>query len=179
MGDQPKDSEIVALLNKSDVQGLKKIFDKYHQQLFNYLIYRTGNTGDAEDLLQNVYLRLWKYRNNITNENLSAYLYSIATSLSNNLAKKRKTELEFIRKNLHRSDTDLEVEETWKSEDLEKLKQCIHQLPEKQRSTLLMNRMEGLTYKEIARYLDLSQKAIEKRISKSYELLRACLKEIL
>lgn len=179
MGNRPKDSEIVALLNTSNVQGLKKTFDKYHQQLFKYLLYRTGNAGDAEDLLQNVYLRLWKYRNSITNENLSAYLYSIATSLSNNLAKKRKTELEFNRKIARQSVSESDAEEIWEQEDLEKLKQCIHQLPEKQRTTLLMNRMEGLTHREIARYLDLSQKAIEKRISKAYELLRACLEEIL
>ena len=179
MGNLPNDSEIVALLNDSNVKGLKKTFDKYHQQLFKFLLYRTGNASDAEDLLQNVYIRLWRYRARITNENLSAYLYSIATSLSNNLSKKRKTELEFNRKIADKYDLESDAKEIWEQEDLEKLKQCINQLPDRQRSTLLLNRMEGLTYKEIARYLDLSQKAIEKRISKAYELLRLCLEEIL
>ena len=49
---------------------------------------------------------------------------------------------------------------------------ALNQLPEKQKTALLMNKMQGLTYKEIAEVLNLSQKAIEKRIGLALKALK-------
>ena len=54
----------------------------------------------------------------------------------------------------------------------EQFKKALNQLPEKQRTALLMNKMQGLTYKEIAESLNLSEKAIEKRISQALGTLK-------
>lgn len=178
------DQDIVTALQNSDTEALRKVYDRYHRQLFRYILYRIGNSAKAEDLLQDVYVRLWKYRNNITHENFPAYLYSIASSLLNNKVRRRNIELEYIqlkRESLSdETDIDiLEVSDDMNKQKLKLLEECINTLPEMQRTTLLMNRSEGLTYEEIATYLELSQKAIEKRISKAYELLRRCMEKLL
>jgi RNA polymerase sigma-70 factor (ECF subfamily) len=54
----------------------------------------------------------------------------------------------------------------------EQFKKALNQLPEKQRTALLMNKMQGLTYEEIAESLNLSEKAIEKRISQALGTLK-------
>ena len=68
---------------------------------------------------------------------------------------------------IHESDTDDELSE--KKIQFEKV---LNQLPEKQKTVLLMNKLQGLTYKEIAEILNLSQKAIEKRIGLALKTLK-------
>lgn len=177
------DTDIVNALRNSDTEALREVYDRYHRQLYRYILYRIGNSAKAEDLLQDVYVRLWKYRKNITRENFPSYLYSIASSLLNNKVRRRNIELEYIqRKRESLSDeTDLDIlgmSDEINKQKLKLLEECINTLPEKQRATLLMNRSEGLTYEEIATYLELSQKAIEKRISKAYDLLRMCMEKL-
>lgn len=176
------DTDIIAGLHNSDAAALREVFDRYHQQLFRFLLYRTGDRMEAEDLVQDVYVRLWKYRKRVTDENLLGYLYSIAGSLSNNRVRQKNIELDYIQKKKASPAGDLAQDPAGGSDEVEEevfemLEKCVNGLPEKQRTTLLLNRSEGLTYKEIARYLELTQKAIEKRMQKAYELLRGCMEK--
>lgn len=173
------DDKIVDLLRKSDATALKLVFEKYNRQIFNFLLYRVQEPHEAEDLLQDVYLRFWEYRETVTGENLLSYLYSIAGSLSHNRRRDKRNKLNFILKQEKRvvyPDT-IGVDDQEKL--LKQLERCIQQLTEKQRVTLLMHRIEGLTYREISNYLDLSIKAIEKRMRYAYKGLKECLEKIM
>lgn len=176
------DRQIIERLKNSDRSALREVFDAYHRRLYNFLLYRSGSPEEAEDLLQDLYIRLWQYREQISDRNFVGYLFTMARNLSLNRIREQTTELNYVRMAESQDAAvtgaaDSPVERDDRIFDF--LESCINLLPEKQRTTLLLNRSDGLTYREIASYLELSVKAIEKRMQKAYDLLRECMKDML
>lgn len=159
------------LLNENTGLGKKEfecIFNDYFERIKNFIFYRCGNIELAEDLSQDVFVKLWEHRENVKIETVNSYIYSIANNLFNNEFNRSKVRLNFINNRLD-SDKNAESPEflaELKEFDL-KLQNTINEIPEKSRTVFLMNRIDELTYKEIASSLGISVKAVEKRMSKA------------
>lgn len=155
-----------------DKAGFKSIFDEYYSPLKNFLYYKLGDADLAEDLTQEVFLKSWNNRDNIRLDTIKSYLYTIANNLAINHYKSARTRFEFGLKSEdseHQQTPQYKMEE---SEFEEHLKASIAKLTENQRVVFLMNRIDDLTYKEIAERLEISVKAVEKRMHKALEFLR-------
>lgn len=155
-----------------DKAGFKGTFDEYYSPLKNFLYYKLGDTDLAEDLTQEVFLKCWNSRDKIRIETVKSYLYTIANNLAINHYKSARNRFEFGLKN---EDSEYHQSPQYKMEESEfeeHLKASIAKLPENQRVVFLMNRIDDLTYKEIAARLDISVKAVEKRMHKALEFLR-------
>jgi RNA polymerase sigma-70 factor (ECF subfamily) len=154
------------------------VFSEYGQPLFRYLYYKTGNTALSEDLTQEAFTKMWKNCASVIFETAKSYVFTIANNLLLNEYKHQKVVLKFQEK--PQADRTIEnpeylmEEREWK----DKIEAAIAALPEKQRTVFLMSRIDKKTYKEIAEVLGISKQAVEKRIYKALNALRAVSKMI-
>lgn len=150
----------------------RTLFDDYYEAVRNFLYYKSSNMELAEDLTQEAFTILWKKRQSINPDKARSYLYTIANNLFLNEVKHQKVVLRFQQRpqrNLTEETPQYLMEE---EEFRQKLENAISSLPEKNRVVFLMNRIEKLTYREIAERLELSVKAVEKRMHKALIELR-------
>ena len=152
-------------------KDFKMIYDTHFDDLRRYLIFRSGDQDLSVDIAQNVFMKVWTKKIEIASGNIKSLLFKMATDEFISHIRKKKVEKEYIESvNLRL------IREPDNNDDLLEKKvlfqKALNQLPEKQKTALLMNKMQGLTYKEIAEVLNLSQKAIEKRIGLALKTLK-------
>ena len=152
-------------------KDFKMIYDAHFDNLRRYLIYRSGDQDLSGDIAQNVFMKVWTKKIEITSGNIKSLLFKMATDEFISHIRKKKVEKEYT------ESIDLRlIREPDNNDDLLEKKvlfqKALNQLPEKQKTALLMNKMQGLTHKEIAEVLNLSQKAIEKRIGLALKVLK-------
>ena len=152
-------------------KDFKMIYDAHFDDLRRYLIYRSGDQDLSKDIAQNVFMKVWTKKIEIASGNIKSLLFKMATDEFISHIRKKKVEKEYT------ESIDLRlIREPYNNDDLLEKKvlfqKALNQLPEKQKTALLMNKMQGLTYKEIAEVLNLSQKAIEKRIGLALKALK-------
>ena len=152
-------------------KDFKMIYDTHFDDLRRYLIYRSGDQDLSGDIAQNVFMKVWTKKIEIASGNIKSLLFKMATDEFISHIRRKKVEKEYT------ESIDLRlIRESDNNDDLLEKKvlfqKALNQLPEKQKTALLMNKMQGLTYKEIAEILNLSQKAIEKRIGLAIKSLK-------
>ena len=158
-------------MSKDEITGICKenifssFFKSHAKSLRNYLYYKFGNEDQAEDITQEAFIKLWQNCADVPLEKAKSYLYTIANNASLNVIAHQKVVLNYAKSSPNKESTNespefLLEEEQFKS----KLLQAIEKLNEKQRVAFLMNRIDGKKYAEIANELEISVKAVEKRI---------------
>ena len=167
-------------LLRSDKKNLEEIseaeyhalFKQFYKPIRSFIYYRCGDVDMAEDLTQDVFIKLWETRTRIDKRTVKAYLYTIAQNLTINQLKRQQLLYKF--KKIPGTDRDNDnPEKLAEMQDYErKLQAVIALLPEGGREVFFMNRLEDMTYVEIAERLGLSVKAVEKRMSKVLSILR-------
>lgn len=155
------------------LEDFKAIFDEYYHPLKNFLYYKLGDIDLAEDTTQEVFVRAWDKRDTIDMETVKSYLYKIANNLAINHFTSGKTRFEMKLKDHDRKISESPQEIMEHDEFAEKLNRTMEKLPEAQRIVFLMNRIDDLTYREIAERLEISVKAVEKRMQGALESLRS------
>jgi RNA polymerase sigma-70 factor (family 1) len=158
--------------NGAEQQLFKRLFDQYYEAIRNFLYYKSGDMNLSEDLTQEAFLILWKKRSNINPDKAKSYLYTIANNLFLNEIKHQKVVFKYQQQPVSRTFKETPQFQMEEEEFRAKLMNSINRLPEKNRVVFLMNRIEKLTYKEIAERLGLSVKAVEKRMHKALIELR-------
>lgn len=156
----------------------QKLFMEHLDSLRNFLYYKSGNSGFAEDTAQEAFVRLWKNCAKVPIEKAKSFLFTTANNLFLDEAKHRKVKLKFqqhVPKNQTSESPEFLLEEQEFKNQLEK---AIDALPEGQREVFLMNRIDKMKYREIAEALGISQKAVEKRMHKALLELRKLTQKI-
>lgn len=140
-------------------------FKNHAKSLRNYLIYKFGNEEYAEDITQEAFIKLWQNCVDVPIEKAKSYIYTIANNSTLNVIAHQKVKLNYQKSNSH-SDTNIENPEYLLEEKQfkDKLLLAIENLNETQRIAFLMHRIDGKKYAEIAATLNISVKAVEKRI---------------
>jgi RNA polymerase sigma-70 factor (family 1) len=126
----------------------------------------------AEDIVQDTFLKVWEKRSDIRKETVKALLYTIANNLFLNRIEHQKVSFKFENtapRNIYTEAPDYELE---MKEFDEKLQKALGDLDEKKRTVFLMNRIDEMTYNQIAEDLGLSVKAVEKRMEKAIAFLK-------
>lgn len=154
------------------VQEFEHAFDLYFTNLRNFLYYKTSQAELAEDVAQDAFVKLWETRDKIDKSSLKAYIFTIGNNLAINHLKRNQLKFKFL--NLQTPKQDIKTPEYLleMQEFDQKLQDTIARIPEGAREVFLMNRIDGLKYREIAEMLGLSMKAVEKRMSRALAILR-------
>jgi len=161
----------------SDAEAFKTVFAFYHEGIFNFVHYKLGNVAAAEDIVQDVFIKLWENRHQIKEDrSLKSYLFTIANNLALNYIRHAKIAMKFQQELSAESSLQESPQASLeKKEAHEKLLAGIAALPEKQRIVFMMSRMEQLSYQEIAERLDISIKTVESHIGNALKILRQLL----
>jgi RNA polymerase sigma-70 factor, ECF subfamily len=176
------DKALIALLRKDDPLAMKVIFNHNHILLCNMVLRMVRDTDQAKDIVQDVFVKLWRNRHNLEIEvSLEAYLKRAAINTALNY-------LERIGRwsNIELNEGDLSafaLNSTDRAFSFDELSQkastAIQNLPIRTRTVFTLIRSEEMTYKEVAETLDISMKAVEKEMMKALKLLREALKDYL
>lgn len=150
----------------------KGIFEEHYAFIRNYLFYLSGDIDIAEDIVQDVFMKIWEIRDNIKDETLKPLLFKIARNLFYNSHKRKVLDLRFISSSTFENENESPEYLLEMKEFDAKLQKEISNLPEHCRTIFLMSRIDDLKYHEIANRLKISVKAVEKQISKALKLLR-------
>jgi len=157
----------------------KSVFEAHFKLLRNFLIFRFRNVERAEDTAQNAFVILWENCGSLKPEQAKSFLFTTAIRLSLNSIKHDKVvanfELVCKPKSMHHETPEFLLVE---NELQQQLEHAIGNLPEKQRTVFLMNRIENQSYNEIAALLDLSVKTVEKRMHSALIALRKVIKSV-
>ncbi|MCI4444045.1 MAG: RNA polymerase sigma factor [Lentimicrobium sp.] len=142
-----------------------KFFKNHAKSLRNFLFYKYGNRDQAEDLTQEAFIKLWQNCASVPIEKAKSYLYTIANNSSLNEIKHQKVVLEYENNFAGADKTNENPEFILEEKQFKsKLLKAIENLNETQRVAFLMHRIDGKKYSEIAEELNISVKAVEKRI---------------
>ncbi len=176
------DATLVQLMSGGDDHAFREIYDRYWEKLLYVAGIKCRNLGIAEEIVQDIFLDLWNRRAvlKITGT-LEGYLAVSVKYRVINAQVKMKKALDYQRHAGHTSDSNENMTERRLSfQELQgRLEQLVNQLPEKCRITYQLAREEGLSKKEIASRLRITEKGVEANLSRALKSLRVNLKHYL
>ncbi|PQJ14465.1 RNA polymerase sigma factor [Aureicoccus marinus] len=153
-------------------QVYSQLFETHSKTIYNYIYYKFGNSEKAHDTVQEAFVRLWENCAKVQPEKARSFLYTVANNLYLNTLKAEKVRLKYAdrhQKSMTHESPEYLMEH---NQFQEKLKNALNALPENQRATFLLNRIDGKKYAEIAEMEGVSVKAIEKRMHLALKTLR-------
>ncbi len=179
------EQELVEQFRAGNEMAFELIFLRTKGKLKGFLSKVLPCDEDAESILQEIYLKLWSHRKSIkADKNFETYLYAIARNMVVDVMRKRFHKQKYLEElycqlkegNENSFDTLATVEY---SELERKFFELIEKLPEKRQVIFRLNKIEGLTYKEIANRLNISENTVDSQIRQALVFLRTEMKHFL
>ncbi len=184
------DAAIMLRVREGDESGFSYLIEKYRRRMIHYMFRMTGNQAVAEELAQEVFLRVYRSRESYRAEaKFSTWLYRIATNLGVNYARDHKHERAAQSVYLDQPDAEtgttpdvadsrMTVEQTlMRDERMAGIRAQVMALPERQRQAVLMHKYQEMDYREIGSVLKLSESATKSLLFRAYQTLRERLKD--
>lgn len=172
--DFTNDLSLINALKEGDSKAYTFLVNNYHHKLCVYAFSLTKDNDLAEDIVQNVFMAIWKKKSNLKEDFvLKSYLYRSVYNEFIDQYRKEKPVLPLEKKHFDVLSAIVEDEDENSLEKLIKLvKQEIENLPPKCKQTFLLSKQDGLTNIEIAEFLNVSVKSVEAHITKAFIILR-------
>lgn len=169
------DLKLLKALRKGDEKAFERIFERYSSQLFNVVQKFTTSRSDAEDVVQEVFSKVWTHRIRINPElPFTPYIIKIAKNMVINIAKKRIYETTYLSYKYHvHSKFNYVTENQVLFRELQNiLEEKIGKLPDKRQEVYRLSRQEGLSASEIAEKLGISVRTVENHINQALKEIR-------
>ena len=180
LGDENTDRGLVSLLQKGDKKAFKLLFEKYASRLYQFSIKYLRDKEDTEDLLNEVFLKIWENRQSLkTNTAFQSYLFTIAYNNIRQRFLKKSREEKYIRIFAE----EYIFDSANKEEQLDyllfqkKLNEFIDLLPPRRKEIFILSFKEELKNKVIANQLDLSEQFVKNQLSLARKFIVEKMKE--
>jgi RNA polymerase sigma-70 factor (ECF subfamily) len=184
------DAEVMLRVRTGDQAAFDYLVHKYRRPMVSFMYRMARNAAVAEDLAQEVFLRVYRSRESYeASAKFSTWLYRIATNLAVNHARDTRHERPENQVSLDEPDEDtgltmdvpdggISAEESiMRRERMAAIRQKVQELPERQKTAVIMHKYQQMDYKQIAKVLKLSESATKSLLFRAYETLRVQLKE--
>ncbi|WP_299365756.1 RNA polymerase sigma factor [Winogradskyella sp.] len=158
--------------NICNSKTFESIYNTYAKDIRRFLFFKIQDIEKAEDLMQDVFIKLWDNCSKVDYNKVKSYMFSTANNMFLNVVKHEKVVQNYNKLNKSEATNESPEYIMLEKEFMEKLEATIANLPEKQREVFLMNRIEKKKYKEIAEQLNISVKAVEKRMHQALLTMR-------
>jgi RNA polymerase sigma-70 factor (ECF subfamily) len=189
-GEGQTDADVMLRVKAGDESAFNYLVQKYRRPMVNFMYRMAHNAAGAEDLAQEVFLRIYRSRESYqASAKFTTWLYRIATNLAVNHARDTRHERpenqvsldepeEGSGRALDLPDATPSVEENlMQRERLAAIRQRVQALPERQRVAVVMHKYQQMDYRQIADVLKLSESATKSLLFRAYETLREQLRE--
>lgn len=176
------DAELQMQIAAGDESSFQLLFERHRAKLFNYLLSILKSKEIAEELVIDVFLRLWTGRELLTEiQNMDAFLHKVAYNkaidflriASRNASLQKLVRREIMASSKERS-ADYRLQE---QEYREIIRRAIHQLSPQRRLVFMLSRVEGLTYDQIAERLNLSRNTVRNTLAETLRSIRSHLRK--
>ena len=193
-GAESSDADVMLRVKGGDQSAFDYLVQKYRRPLVSFMYRMARNSAAAEDLAQEVFLRVYRSRESYeASAKFTTWLYRIATNLAVNHARDTRHERPEVSVSLDETagddssgatlqlpDGSLTAEQVMvQRERLQAIRSKVEALPEQQRLAVIMHKYQQMDYKEIAAVLKKSESATKSLLFRAYETLRDQLKEFL
>jgi RNA polymerase sigma-70 factor (ECF subfamily) len=190
--DPASDAAIMLRVAAGDESGFNYLVEKHYRAMIHFLFRMVRNQAIAEELAQEVFLRVYRSRESYRAEaKFTTWLYRVATNLAVNYA--RDTRRERAAHPLYLDAPDPESGATpevaddeptaedrlMREERMKAIRTHVMALPERQRMAVLMHKYQGMDYRQIGEVLKLSESATKSLLFRAYQTLRGKLKEFI
>lgn len=176
-----KEKQLFLDFQKGSQAKFDFFFKKYYQGLCVYAFRMVNSKSEAEDIVEDFFVRILENRKNIRIENSvkSYFIRSIHNRCLDYIAHQKVIANHELYQKTMMSEDDFQEYDLIDAELREQIDKVIKNLPDGIRETFILNRFEGLSYQQIANRENISVKTVEYRISKSLGILRKELCEYL
>ena len=149
------DHQLMIQVREGEVSKLGMLFERHHTRLFNFFLKLTGNRQASEDLVQDVFLRMLRYRHTYQSDSdFLTWAYQIARNARFDYYQKRRNEATWDVDTDERKSTDLTpVERLERKQEIGNLRSALLRLPDDKRELLVLTRFQNLKYEQIASIL--------------------------
>ena len=174
------DNELMAQVRDGDVDKLATLFERNHKRLFNFFLRTTGSHPASEDLVQEVFMRILKYRHTFrAGSEFAPWMYQMARNASADHFERDARQPIAVGSEHELPELPVggrsAAEELERSESAERVRAALMRLPPEKREVLVLSRYELLRYEEIAGLLGCSVGAVKLRVHRALKDLRRLL----
>src|SRR5215831_5878297 len=168
----PTDESLMLAVRNGEVDQFAVLFERHHDRLFSFFYRMTADQPASEDLTQEVFVRMLKYRGSFGEDSdFRAWMYQIARNVRADHFRKRMAETELpVDMRAHERSASVQVE---RDEELSVLQRALLALPEDKREILILARYEEMKYEAIAALLQIEVGAVKVRVHRALRELRA------
>jgi len=189
MSDSNRDNLLIEQCLKGQQNSFSELIDKYKNLVFNIAYRMTNNLDDAEDISQEVFIRVYKSLYNFNpNYKFSTWLYQVTLNFCRDRFRKGKIPSVSLDAPLNKdgqkdfssliSDSENDPEEIFiEAEQTNFINDLIASLPLKYREVIILRHLRDLSYEEMSKILDISLASVKTRLFRARELLRSKLKK--
>ena len=164
------DEELMSQVHHGIGEMLGVLFERYHVPLFNFYLKLTGNRPLSEDLVQEVFFRILKYRHSYRPETpFRAWMYQIARNARLDHLRKRRPETSW---EPEMSPAVEPVDTAQQTQEAVLLRRALMQISEDKREVLVLSRFQDLKYEEIAQMLGCEVGTVKTRVHRAMQELR-------
>lgn len=170
------DKDLLLLIQKDDKVAFYNIYERYSKRLYGFVIRYIKLEVDAEEIVQEVFVKIWEARNSIdVYSSFEYFLFTVAYNATMSLLRKRSSEKKYLDhlKAIQINDAPDLIDEIHFNELTEKVHSLLNELTPRQKEIFQLSREEGLTHDEIAKKLDISVNTVKKHMVNTLAFLRA------
>lgn len=175
--DTPSDEELMRLSASDDLEAFGQLVKRYQNQLVNFFR-RMGDYSSADDLAQETFLRLYRYRERYKPKaKLKTFLYLIARRCWVDHCRSEGRRREKMERAFDAAAIEAEVEQPFLDEARIRLREALDTLSEEMRAVVVMSVYQGLRYREIAEALDIPLGTVKTRMFNALKKIKDCLED--
>ena len=169
------DQDLAHRIKKNEKGAYRELFERYAPRIYHFSISYLKNKNDAEELVQNVFLKIWEKRDLLdTSQNIKAFIFKIAVNSIYDFIRRKNIEHAFD--DYARLNYTANENNTWHTVIFEEMKQnllyLVAQLPEQQQKIFQLSKQEGLSSNEIAQQLNISKRTVENHLYRALSYLK-------
>jgi len=147
------------------------LFERYHVRIYNFFKKMTQNKMVSEDLTQEVFIKVIKYRNSYNNGNFAAWIYTIARNIFSSHYQKTKKERSIIIDD-DKLESNEKIVSDSKQEELDHLQKALLKLSNSDRELIVMHRFQEIKYQQIAEIIGSSENAVKVKVHRALKKLK-------
>lgn len=170
-------TELVKLLKKGDMAAFDAIYNKYCHKLHEFVLMFLKQEEDAEEIVQEVFIKIWESGGKIdVYASFESFLFTIAYNATMSLLRKRVSETksrEYLKSLQQINSAEQVIGEIQFKELDNKVQSLLQQLTPRQKEIYLLSREDGLTHKEIAQKLNISESTVNNHLVTTIKYLKS------
>ncbi|MEP1034094.1 sigma-70 family RNA polymerase sigma factor [Ekhidna sp.] len=166
------DEQLMSLVKAGQLDYLNEVFNRYSKRIYNYFLKSTLERADSDDLTQDLFIRVMKYRNSYKEgHSVQFWIFQIARNMVKDHFRKMKVHRNKfnpveVMPEVHEENGDVEIERE------KKLHQAMKSLPDEKRELLVLSKFQGMKYEQIATMRETSVSNIKVQVHRTIKELR-------